>query len=174
MPLLTLKTNRHSSVLYEFKPNDIINTIKSQIGPKGMTNFDRIVLYFHDKRIDDSLTFSQANIFSGSTLIYLIKGDGKTMDESDMIIEMLDLGIPYHKATVALSKSNNNLKQAIRLAQEEDSSLDDSSVFSDDESLSEFIPTPHVEQVTSQFDSSNDYAEEVLSENFKSNESGLN
>ncbi|ELP91308.1 hypothetical protein EIN_153150 [Entamoeba invadens IP1] len=174
MPLLTLKNNRHSPVLIDFEVNDKIKTIKKQIAPKGMTDMSNIVLFYNETELNEEKTFKEMDIKGGSIVVYLIKND--ITKEADKLIQMLNKGIKFHKAKNYLQKTNGNVKDALTLAKnEKDETDDDSSTYSDDESTSEFVPPQSQHPPTfSQVDSSQDYAEEVLSENFKSGESGLN
>ena len=172
MPYLTLKNNKISPILIEFDPQQKVQTIKTQIENKFEGKEVEIVLYFNDKRIDVEKTFEELHIHGGNVLIYLTKS-GTTeiseMTESDKIIEMMKQNYTYQQSVIALKRSSYDLQLAFELVKQDD--LTDCTSESDDESMSEFLPTPHIDINSKYYSSSDDDAEELCSDAFKDSES---
>ena len=169
MPYLTLKNNKLSPILVEFKPTYKIKTIKQQI-PIKIGNIDQIKLYFNDKLVDEEKTFAELNIYAGCVMIYLIKSEGENQTDSDKIIEMMEQNYGYQKSVIALKKSKYRLSAAIDLANNDDLSYC-SSDSDDDESISEFAVTPHIDCGSMKYSSSEDEAEDICSDVFRDSES---
>ena len=169
MPYLTLKNNKISPILIEFNPKQKIQTIKTQIQKKFEDKEIEIYLYFNDKLINDEKTFEELHIHGGNILIYLIKNGKKEMIESDKIIEMMKRNYTYQQSVIALKRTNYNLELAIEMAKQDD--LTDCSSESDDESMSEFAHTPHLDINSKYYTTSDDDAEDLCSDAYRDSES---
>ena len=166
MSFITLKNFKFSPVLIEFESKQLIKTIKTQISPKGIENLDDIVFYYNDKKLNENTSFEENNINPGSLIIFLIKNEPK----SEKIIQMLEMNIPYQKCLTCLTKTKFDVNEALKLVNEDD--ISDCSSFDEEESISH-DSTPVLENNKYFKDESNDYAEEMLSDYFKSSESVL-
>ncbi|KAL7720193.1 Ubiquitin-like domain-containing protein [Entamoeba marina] len=187
MSLLTLKNNYRPPTLVEYRGDEKIHTIVLKIMSFVNVSDDRICLYFHNKLVDPSLTFSQVGIVGGAHLLYLIKGEGNdTSSPTDPIIEMLEKGISYTRAKLALEKAKYQVNDALEMVYDDESSFSETDTYSDeDDSTSEFIAPgglqPTYQPIKSvdvfqpfyQYDSSADFAEEIISDNIKSSDSYL-
>ena len=155
-------------ILIEFQPTQQLKIIEQQLLKKYEDKNVSIQFYFYDKLIDTNKTFEELHIHPGNILIYLFKSNGKEMTESDKIIEMLKLNYTYQQSVIALKRTNYQLETAIELAKQDD--LTDCSSESDDESMSEVAPTPHIDLI-SHYHTSEDEAEDLCSDAYKDSES---
>ena len=182
MPFISLVNDVRAQTLFEFNPEDKIQILRERLSTNTLQPSKNIHLYYHDKPIDDNDTFEKLGIVNGNHILFLIDGEGlKNKQPTRCIIEMLKQGITYKHALRLLSKHSYDVSESLKYATEHDKEFSgsDSESYSDDDDASDFVmPTytsliPHKRDGSNNLfgDSSTDFAEEIISENFKSSES---